>query len=353
MAIDIFINDNAGNGTVINSGATYSGSVLCGGILMLPNEDVTLLNETGGTINTISRAPLGNVTITATTYFPPVDVFNSGNTYNETVASGGDLELPNITHIDSNGSAVTLPAQTSFTATTCPSTGLTDPSSFSDSIALYKSSAGVTLVSGEVDEWADQSGNGYDLSAAFVANRIAQVPNRGAFGFKDVWLRSNNRFETSTFASGSYTELTLDFIFTPTDSQWWFCLGDGNDPNYTITIFTGGGSITVATETGGAYVSQSFPYDGHEKICLGTIVFDGSETGADRIKFYLDDVEVSPTASSGTIPATLPEPDSLQFVLSAWSGVATGIVGYVGIWDRALSGAEITENNNWKNQIWS
>lgn len=127
MAIDIFINDNAGNGTVINSGATYSGSVLCGGILMLPNEDVTLLNETGGTINTISRAPLGNVTITATTYFPPVDVFNSGNTYNETVISGGDLELPNITHIDSNGSPVTLPAQTPFTATTCtPTTGCTN-----------------------------------------------------------------------------------------------------------------------------------------------------------------------------------------------------------------------------------
>jgi len=46
-------------------------------------------------------------------------VFNSGNTYSQIVPATVNLELPNITHIDSDGNPVTLPAQTPFTATTC------------------------------------------------------------------------------------------------------------------------------------------------------------------------------------------------------------------------------------------
>lgn len=46
-------------------------------------------------------------------------IFNSGNTYSQIVPATTNLELPNITHINSNGEPVTLPAQTPFTATTC------------------------------------------------------------------------------------------------------------------------------------------------------------------------------------------------------------------------------------------
>lgn len=46
-------------------------------------------------------------------------VSNSDDTYTASVASGGSLELPDITHTDSDGSTVTQPAQTPFVATVC------------------------------------------------------------------------------------------------------------------------------------------------------------------------------------------------------------------------------------------
>jgi|DEB0MinimDraft_6_1074348.scaffolds.fasta_scaffold02102_8 hypothetical protein len=231
---------------------------------------------------------------------------------------------------------------------------LADPSSFADAIALYRSDAGITLVSDKVDAWADQSGNGYDLSAVFAANRVGQVPNKGKYDFKDLSLKVNTNFKTTSFASGSYTEFTLDFVFTPTANQYWFSLGDGNDPNYTFNIFTGTNNITASTEAGGTVSSQYYGYDKADQTCMGTFVFDGSETGTDRLKFYLDGVEVTVGGAIGAAwPATLVEPDSLEFILSAWSGTSTGIVGYVGIWDRVLTGDEIAANQAWKEEIWS
>lgn len=61
-------------------------------------------------------------------------VFNSGNTYSQIVPATVNLELPNITHIDSDGNPVTLPAQTPFTATTC------DPVTIINSGTTYSAS---------------------------------------------------------------------------------------------------------------------------------------------------------------------------------------------------------------------
>lgn len=44
-------------------------------------------------------------------------VYNSDNTYNTNIPAEGELELPDITHTDSDGSLVTTPAQTPFVCT--------------------------------------------------------------------------------------------------------------------------------------------------------------------------------------------------------------------------------------------
>lgn len=49
------------------------------------------------------------------------EIINSGSTFSVSVPATSGYTLPNITHIDSNGAPVTLPAQTPFTATTCES----------------------------------------------------------------------------------------------------------------------------------------------------------------------------------------------------------------------------------------
>lgn len=362
MAIDIFINDNAGNGTVINSGATYSGSVLCGGILMLPNEDVTLLNETGGTINTISRAPLGNVTITATTYFPPVDVFNSGNTYNETVISGGDLELPNITHIDSNGSPVTLPAQTPFTATTCPATGLTDPSSFVDAYALWRSDMGITEVDQRVDEWADQSGNGFDITANGLSNRPYLSGIRGRFDFRDFYSAGlSDQCRATGLSSAQQSAFTYDFLWTNwiqyNPLGYMPCFGNINSADRMMMCWISINTLHVQAGTSTNYVTNQYNLGTSLDVIRGTLVWDGSEVvDADKVKFYRNGSFVTPTTTSvvGTVPSTAAIGFG-QFNLSSSTTARRNnvLTPYLAGWQRALTTQEISDNDDWKLQIYN
>ncbi len=59
----------------------------------------------------------------STVICPDGTVVNSGVTYSVTVESGGQLVLPNVTNYDSDGSPVLTPAQVGFTATTCSTGG--------------------------------------------------------------------------------------------------------------------------------------------------------------------------------------------------------------------------------------
>ena len=103
---------------IINSGATYSASTPAGSTFELPNETIEFVNTIGGTTS-FTFPVYSDPIFSANTFCLPVNVTNSGSTYDVWVASGDDLELPNITHIDSNLSPVTLPAQTPFVATPC------------------------------------------------------------------------------------------------------------------------------------------------------------------------------------------------------------------------------------------
>jgi hypothetical protein len=208
---------------------------------------------------------------------------------------------------------------------------LNDPSSFADAIALYRSDAGITLVGDKVDAWADQSGSGYDAAAAFAANRLLQVPNKGKYDFKDIWMLNSNRFETSTWRSGTYSELSVDFAVTPSDQGYWFCIGDGNNSNAAFFIFISTNNILVYHKIGGTLKYQYYP---HNTIIGQLIKSMGGSSG-------------------GVWGSTLPEPDTLKLIIPSWSGAAKGILGYLGIWDRALTGDEIAANQTWKENIWS
>jgi len=52
-----------------------------------------------------------------------------------------------------------------------------DPAAFSDLWLWVKADAGVTLTSGAVSTWADQSGNGHDFTQATTSRRPAVLPN--------------------------------------------------------------------------------------------------------------------------------------------------------------------------------
>jgi len=81
--------------TVINSNLTYSQLIASGDIFELPDTNVTVKDQLGNTIGNedLPSAVAGEIVVT------PLDatVTNSNNTYNETVASGSSLELPNTT----------------------------------------------------------------------------------------------------------------------------------------------------------------------------------------------------------------------------------------------------------------
>jgi hypothetical protein len=128
-----------GNSLIFNSGNTYSQLVPATTNFELPNETIEFVNTTGGTTS-FTFPVYSNPIFSANTFCLPVNVINSGSTYNVWEASGGVLELPNITHIDSNLSPVTLPAQTPFIATPCDLASL--------SISYYSDSGLTTTITG-------------------------------------------------------------------------------------------------------------------------------------------------------------------------------------------------------------
>ena len=107
------------NVTIINSGATYTATTAAGSTFELPNEVIEFIDVSGNTITSWYHPPLSDQTVTVSGICESVQVVNSGATYSVTVESGDSLLLPNITHTDSDGSPVTLPAQTAFVATPC------------------------------------------------------------------------------------------------------------------------------------------------------------------------------------------------------------------------------------------
>jgi len=346
---------------IINSGATYSASTPAGSTFELPNETIEFVNTTGGTTS-FTFPVYSNPIFSANTFCLPVNVTNSGSTYDVWVASGDDLELPNITHIDSNLSPVTLPAQTPFTATTCPATGLTDPSSFADAYALWRSDMGITEVDQRVSEWADQSGNGFDITANGLSNRPYLSGIRGRYDFRDFYSGGlSDQCRATGLSSAQQSAFTYDFLWTNwvqyNPLGYMPCFGNVNAADDMLLCWISGNNLIVQCGDSTNYVQNTYGLGTSLDVIRGTLVWEGSEaTAADKIKFYRNGSLVSPssTNTSGTVPSTTANGFG-QFNLSSSTTARRNnvLTPYLAGWQRALTTQEISDNDDWKLQIYN
>lgn len=108
-------------------------------------------------------------------------VTNSDDSYMHTVASGATLELPDVTHTDSDGTEVVLPAMTPFEATLCEGGGPCEECPECDpATAVVKNSAGTVLETEEIP-----SGGSEDI---VVADATVNLVNGyvGLIGTQDI-----------------------------------------------------------------------------------------------------------------------------------------------------------------------
>ena len=265
----------------------------------------------------------------STCNFSATTIINSGSTYSG-YSSGGTFQLPNITHIDSNLSGVTLPAQTPFTATTCGT--ISDPPSFDDAVGLFLGNRGLTFVDGELDDWANQ-GTGNDAVASAAANRIGVNSAYTFEGVSTMWAAWNpGRFIPS--------------------------LGNVNSSNYAGICWIGsqGFRLTIRTSSSNVdtYWSRANMGINYGEPFAWTIVYDGSQgTNTDRLKLYVNGVLKS-QSTTPTIPSTV-TPDGSIKITSTHTNYSSyaEIGGYVGFWDRILTSTELSANQTWREQIWA
>ncbi len=345
--------------TIINSGATYTASTAAGTTFELPNQVIDIENETGGTINTITFPVYSDPTIDLTAYCQSVIVNNSGGTFNQTIEPGSAYTLPNVTNIDSDGSPVVTPAQVGFTATT---SNLVDPPSFADAYALWRSDMGITEVDQRVDEWADQSGNGFDIIANGLSNRPYLSGIRGRYDFRDFYSAGlSDQCRATGLSSAQQSAFTYDFLWTNwvqyNPAGYMPCFSNVNAADDMLLCWIGGNNLFVQCGDSTNYVRNTYGLGTSLDVIRGTLVWEGSEaTAADKIKFYRNGSLVSPssTSTSGTIPSTTAIGFG-QFNLSS-STIARKnnvLTPYLAGWQRALTTQEISDNDDWKLQIYN
>ena len=345
--------------TIINSGSTYTASTAAGSTFQLPNQVIDIENETGGTINTITFPVYSDPTIDLTAYCQSVIVNNSGGTFNQTIEPGSAYTLPNITHIDSNLSGVTLPAQTPFTATTCGT--ISDPASFSDAVGLFLGDRGLTFVDGELDDWENQ-GTGNDAVASAAANRIGVNSTLGVGGYRNF-----QPWDMVNFGAGGHGTSALSaYTFEGVSTMWssWNpgrllpSLGNINSSDYAGICWIGsqGFRLTMRTSSSSinTYWSRANTGINFGEPFAWTIVYDGSQgTNANRLKLYVNGVLKS-QSTTPTIPSTVTPDGSIKITSThtSYSSYAE-IGGYVGFWDRILTPTELADNQTWREQIWA
>jgi hypothetical protein len=148
-------------------------------------------------------------------YYPDLvaNVKNSDNTYNTTVIVAQTLELPDITHTNSNGSPVTLPAQTPFVATVC-----TESQGIAYSRPIY---SGVTTSYRVGDEGYHFQNGTFDYTPPVFPISHAKLDLNAANPF--VTLVDNNAFGNKnrfTYLDGTQTYTTNYAIDHLTGLGW-------------------------------------------------------------------------------------------------------------------------------------
>jgi len=196
------------NVSIVNSGDTFNLSIPVGNSsTLLPN--ITHIDSDGDLVTLPAQTPF-----TATTCGTGTTIINSGGTYNQ-YSSGGTFELPNITHYDSDGDPVTLPAQTPFTATTCsdpnrlPWVTGTNRGTFWNLYAIPRTDSFGNLQT--TNDWgtADPSTSGQTISLDFLNTSIMRYAGAGQLvGFQILAnLGTSTNFNGVSYISASVLKI--------------------------------------------------------------------------------------------------------------------------------------------------
>lgn len=137
------------------------------------------------------------------------------------------------------------------------SVGAFTPASIPNLKSWHDATTGITLVGGQVDSWADQSGNGYHLTAPSAADR----PDYGSQNLNGITvvdsLMGNKKLYVPNYnLNASIQGGTIFFVGSqaPSDSAY----GRFVSANYSQQFWTGRDSSNAAF--GGSFLAASAPY---------------------------------------------------------------------------------------------
>lgn len=163
---------------------------------------------------------------------------------------------------------------------------ITPPNAVSGLLAWYKSDKGVTLVSGAVDSWADQSGNGHTATAAASTNRPAYSNTINGktvltFDGSSDYLTAN---ALATHLNGNDTPFSLLFAVKPATTT----------PSTFGNVFSAGSSAGANYYHALSYRSDSYIGVGRRAVFPDSVDLSSSPTT------YTTNVQVLSMVFSGT-----------------------------------------------------
>ena len=206
--------------------------------------------------------------------------------------------------------------------------------------AWYDATRGVTATAGEVDTWADQSGNGRDLSATLTTRPITGTRTQNGKNVID-FDGSNDLLD----ASSAFTQGTSDTVFV-------VCLNDDGADSTTQTVYNSDNgaaaecrlnkmNTNVWRATSGASLDGGIP-DTAAHLLVG--VYNGT-TGS---SLRLDGTELA-TGSLGTNSSSAaPRVGATGAGGNFWDGWVAEILHY----DNVLTAANILRVENYLTRKW-
>tara|TARA_R110002012_G_scaffold60752_1_gene159152 strand:+ start:1924 stop:2706 length:783 start_codon:yes stop_codon:yes gene_type:complete len=237
-----------------------------------------------------------------------------------------------------------------------------DPSSFSDAKGLFLGDRGLTFVDKQLDDWENQGTAGTDAAAVSSSGRLNGQSGKGVGGYRDFQPLGEVNFRATGHTSTAISAFTFEAI-NQVRSAWnpprhISSLGNTNSSNYAAICWIGsqGFRTTIRTASSNVDIYWSLANMGlvDGETFAYTLVYDGSQgTNADRMKLYINGVLKS-QSTTPTIPATVTPDGSIQVTATHTNYSSYSLIGgYIGYWERILSGDEIAANQTWKEEIWN
>jgi hypothetical protein len=346
-----------GSGTSL----TYAAVALDGGYTATADTDVSITAIESNSTITLPTAAVANKRIVISDGSGRLNLKPGGSSYWVAVTGTGGQTVGGFTTaalLHNYGSTTFVSNGTNWVSTEGAEHVAVDPRSISGIIALYEADKGITETGIAVSGWADQSGNGYNLTQTTDANRPVWHPE-GMNGVPTIQFGMDKTTNTLTanthLVSGDVSLTTAWSVFAvatrPEGVNVWrvlagtandantgmtllYCGGDGNCPTGMFKVAGAGytqanGSATiefdsligarVATVTGIGGSGPFFTVSGRVAAADTTIRFNGRAT--------------TRTIYNGAADATA-RPFRIGTAASAADSFYVGHIGMVGFWTK-------------------